>query len=156
MTDQNLPTQSTLEVSLISLLDRTLMIPTSAIVEVVPISMPQVVAKMPRWFLGFLPWQGLRIPFISFEAACGAPFRIHAESNIVVLKTASAALHNNFFALLIQNTPASCTINRDSLLDVVGELTAFESANIRLDNIIATIPNMIAIEQLMINSKVLM
>jgi len=155
MTDQSSLTQTTLEVSLISLLDRALIIPSSAIVEVVPISMPQVVTKMPRWFLGYLPWLGLRIPFISFEAVCGEPFRIHTESNIVVLKTVTDSLNSKFFAMLIQNTPVNCTINRDSLLDVVGDLTTFEVANVRLDNIITKIPNMVTLEQFMIKAGAL-
>lgn len=156
MTDQNL-TKKVLEVSLITLLDRTLILPAAAIIETVPISMPQVVAKMPRWFLGFLPWQGLRIPFISFEALSGSTFRINSSSNIAVLKTTSPSLNSKFLAVLIQKTPLNCKVTEDSLIDVVGELSAFELGTIRIEDnsIIAKIPNISALEQFMIKAGAL-
>lgn len=154
MTDQA-SQKNSIEASLISLADRMLILPTEAIVEVVALSMPQVVAKMPRWFLGFLPWQGLRIPFISFEAVCGSSFRVHTNSNILVLKTTTDSLQNKFFAILIQDTPANCTITNDVIIDVVGELSRYELETIRINEYIVKIPNIPALEKLMIDAGVL-
>lgn len=155
MTDQDLSEETTLDVSLISLCDRTLILPSSALVETVALSMPQVVTKMPRWFLGFLPWQGLRLPFISFESMTDGPFKIDINSNIIVLKTTTLSLQNKFFAMLIQNIPMNCRIHNDSLLDVVGELSSYELATVRLDEMIAKIPNMSIVENTMIKAGVL-
>lgn len=156
MTNQTLPpNQASLEISLLSLVNRALILPSSAIVEVVSLAMPQVVAKMPRWFLGYLPWRGLKIPFISFEAVCETSFKIHAESNIVILKTITASLNQKFFAMLIQNTPVKFTIHSNTLEDVVGDLAPYEIANVRLNNILAKIPNSSALEHLMIEQGVL-
>lgn len=155
MADQNLPNQTSLDIALLTLIDRTLIFPSSAIVEVVSLSMPQVVAKMPRWFLGYLPWQGLKIPFISFEAICESSFRIHAESHIAILKTITPSINQKFLAILIQNTPLQSNINPNSLEDVVADLSPYELANVRFNNILAKIPNMQALEHLMIETGVL-
>ncbi|UYZ84628.1 chemotaxis protein CheW [Entomomonas sp. E2T0] len=155
MTEQKSAKKTSLEASLISLLDRTLILPSTAVVEVVSISMPQVVAKMPRWFLGFLPWQGLRIPFISFEAICGSTFKINASSNILILKTTTESLQSKFFAILIQNTPINCTVTAEAIMDVVGELSRYELETIRINDHIAKIPNIPALEKLLIDTGVL-
>lgn len=155
MTEPTSTVKTSLEASLISLLDRTLILPTTAVVEVVPISMPQVVTKMPRWFLGFLPWQALRIPFISFEAVCGSGFRISANSNILILKTTTKSLQSKFIALLIQDTPINCTVTDEAIMDVVGELSSYELDTIRINDHVAKIPNIPALEKLLIDTGVL-
>lgn len=155
MTEQTSAKNTSLEASLIGLLDRTLILPSTSVVEVVSISMPQVVTKMPRWFLGFLPWQGLRIPFISFEAICGSTFKINASSNILILKTTTKSLQSKFLAILIQNTPINCTVTEEAIMDVVGELSSYELETVRINDYIAKIPNIPALEKLLIETGVL-
>lgn len=144
-----------LDVSLINLIDCKLVLPTSAIVEVVPVTVPQVVGKMPRWFLGFLPWEGLRIPFISFEAINGEGFKINNTSNVLILKTATSILQCKFIALLIQDVPMSCDITENSIVGVVGDLSKYELENIRINDFVAKVPDMLAIEKLLVNTGVL-
>lgn len=148
-----------LTISVISLLDRKLIFPTSAVIDTSKLIMPQLVAKMPTWFLGYLPWQGLRIPFISFEAASESHFKINGLSRIVVLKTITPRLTDKFFALLIQKIPQTLTIHRDNLRDVVAELAPFELDTIRIKqadiDIIGKIPDILALEHLMSKTGVL-
>lgn len=143
------------EASLISLTDRKLLLPSSAIVAVQEIAMPQVMAKMPKWFLGFLPWQKLRIPFISFEAVGGAGFKINTNSNILILKTTTTSLQSHFYAMLIQDLPLVCTITKQSIVDVVGDLTKYELENVKINEFTAKIPNIPELERLLIETGVL-
>ncbi|AWM79114.1 hypothetical protein DKL61_01360 [Gammaproteobacteria bacterium ESL0073] len=155
MIEQDSIKKTALDVSLITLVDRTLAIPSSAIVEVIHVTVPQVVGKMPRWFLGFLPWQGLRIPFISFEGICGAGFKINNTSNILILKTITPTLQCKFIALLIQDVPMARPITEDMVIDVVGDLSKYELENIKINEFVAKIPDMPAIERLLVQTAVL-
>ena len=147
--------EASVDASLINLIDRKLLLPSSAIVAVQDISMPQVMAKMPKWFLGFLPWQKLRIPFISFEAVCGASYKINVNSHILILKTTTVSLQSHFYAMLIQDLPLVCTITKQSVVDVVGELTKYELENVKINEFTAKIPNIPELEKLLIDTGVL-
>lgn len=151
----NTTKETSVEASLINLIDRKLLLPSSAIVAVEKISMPQVMAKMPKWFLGFLPWQKLRIPFISFEAVCGAGYKINANSNILILKTTTASLQSHFYAMLIQDIPLVCNIAAENIVDVVGDLTAYELENVKINEYTAKIPNTPKLEKLLMDTGVL-
>lgn len=155
MIEQESIQKTVLDMSLVTLVDRTLAIPSSAIIEVVNITVPQVVGKMPRWFLGFLPWQGLRVPFISFEGVCGSGFKINNTSNILILKTIMPTLQCKFIALLIQDVPMTCSITEDMVIDVVGDLSKYELENIKINEFVAKIPDMPALEKLLVKTGVL-
>lgn len=147
--------EPSVEAILIHLIDRKLLLPSSAVVEVQNIIMPQVMAKMPKWFLGFLPWQKIRIPFISFEAVCGSSFKININSRILILKTTTPSLQNHFYAMLVQDLPLVCTITKNSLEDVVGDLAKYELENVKINEYIAKIPNIPELEKLLIDTGVL-
>lgn len=155
MIEQEPIEKTTLEVSLINLIDRKIALPSSAIVEVVPVSVPQVVGKMPRWFLGFLPWEGLRIPFISFEAVCGSGFKINNTSNILILRVATQSLQCQFISLLIQDVPMIFDITEDMVIDVVGDLSKYELENIKINEFVAKVPDILALEKLLVQTGVL-
>ena len=109
---------------LVPLAGSRLILPRAAVVEVMCYNPPKErPAGVPAWFLGWIQWQGNRVPLISFEAACGQPLpEFKNRTRIAVVQAILGLLDPPAFALATQGYPYLLRVNRHVLkLDDSGE-----------------------------------
>lgn len=112
-----MPAYVTLKTQLIPVAGLTLLLPNTAVAELVPYEGPKGDGSLPDWVLGTLEWRGKHIPVISFEAAIGReqlPTGRHCR--LVIFNTTQ---HNStlpFFAALTQGIPQLRSLKEEELV----------------------------------------
>jgi chemosensory pili system protein ChpC len=129
----------------------TLILPNTAVAEIVKYADPETVDNAPDWMLGMIAWRGLKIPLISFESAIGQAKPDFSYNNrIAVLNTLDNSKTLQFFALVTQGIPRLIVVDKDNITTVaVEEEHDFIMANVMVNNINALIPNVDAIEKML-------
>lgn len=93
-----------------SIEDVAILLPSSAVAEVVDYTQPilEVAEAQPDWFLGQLDWRGLKIPLISLEALnhdVQVNSLANAQAKIVVVHFSQCGHENPYWAFVSGNTP---------------------------------------------------
>jgi len=129
-----------------------LVLPRAAIVEVMGFNKPKERPEdAPDWLMGWIPWQGARIPLVSFEAASGQPLpEFKNRTRIAVVQAIGGVLDPPAFALATQGYPYLLRVNRRVLrLDDSGEeLPSQMLARVRMANERPGIPDLEALERM--------
>ncbi len=92
------------------------LLPNSAVAELVPYVSPTPVAGAPDWFLGVAEWRERRIPVVSFEAATGG--RVAAatpDSRLLVLNTLQGNPKLPYIAIVTQAIPRLQVLRESSV-----------------------------------------
>jgi len=139
--------RSSLTGLLLPLSDRSLVLPNVAVAELIGYQHCAPAPDQPAWLLGWIDWRGLRLPLLSFEAACGGQTQVGERARIVVLN-ALGGTSRSFFALLVQGIPRSCKL--DSQLNYVDvPLGELELAAVQVGEQVARVPDLVALEKLL-------
>jgi chemosensory pili system protein ChpC len=97
---------------MIPLENDSLLLPNTAVAEVVAYHAPEPMRDAPEWFLGWLPWRELRVPVISFESAIGGRSCPPASSSrIAVVNTLNGNRRVPYIGVLSQGIPQLRMIN---------------------------------------------
>lgn len=108
----------------IALDGKTLLLPSSMVAEVVLFSPlePRLV-NAPAWLMGFLPWRGMRLPVMSYDAFLNADYSTVASSGnrIVVIKTLDPTLGFDFYGLLSSRMPRLTSVEPEEIQAVAAE-----------------------------------
>lgn len=125
-----------------------LLVPRSALCEVVPYSDPVQVNGVPEWLLGTLRWSGHTVPVVSFESMNGAPLpTVGTRTRIAVLTGLARVLDPPCIALLVQDHPLPVRPGEDSLAAQAGEFPETVQAGVTLDGEPVLIPDLAFIER---------
>jgi chemosensory pili system protein ChpC len=104
--------QDRLTVLQLPLSDRRLLVPNTALAELVLSRTLQPIEGAPSWLLGSLIWRGLSLPLICFEgASSGLHVPLERHSRIAVLNSLSADSQRRFIAVLLQGIPHSLKVD---------------------------------------------
>jgi len=137
---------------LIVLEDMRLVLPNTAIAEVIAYTPPEPVGDMPDWFLGYTVWRGQRIPIMSFEAMRGfAGAKPGRRSRIIVINTITGDDERSFYGFVAAAIPRLMALDATSLVDD-GDQNNIDSLVMRqvfVDNQIAFIPDQHKIEEML-------
>jgi len=100
-------TSTHLRTQLIPLAHHRLLLPNTAVAEVVPYSSHQAPPEdAPNWFLGMLNWRGQEIPLISLDILLGEPApAIDKQTRCVVFNTLTSNQTLPFFTTLSRGIP---------------------------------------------------
>jgi chemosensory pili system protein ChpC len=142
-------TPETLTGLLLSLTDRTLLLPNAAIAELVPYRPVARLANQPDWCLGQVGWRDLRLPLLSFEAASGASFqfdRNNTGARVAIINALGGREHVRFLAILVQGIPRSMRVTAE-LQSADAPLAPLELAAVQHQGGVAKIPDLIALEE---------
>ncbi len=141
-------TASQLTGLLLTLSDRLLVLPNTAVAELVAYRHVQAAeGSSPRWLLGQISWRDLNLPLLSFESASNDAAVITERARVVIINAIGGRPKFRFFALLIQGIPRSVRIEADLLSEQAETLLPLELDAVRIDGEIAKIPDFIALEQ---------
>jgi len=101
---------------LIPLRQLRLIVPRTVVAEVVRYAAPQTQASAPGWMRGFMSWNALRVPVISFEELCGrTPGEPGGRTRIAILNAMSGRLDSGYYGLLTEGFPQLVRVNREVL-----------------------------------------
>ena len=114
---QEKPSPSEVYGHLISIEDDLLILPKSAVIEVVGLEAVNVQTAGPAWLLGTANWRGKRLPVISLEAMAGASVPARSRrSRAVVINGFGMSLDSGLFMLLAQGYPHLTALNAAALV----------------------------------------
>ncbi|MBV2134092.1 chemotaxis protein CheW [Pseudomonas sp. MAP12] len=141
-------TPQTLSSLLLPLTDRTLLVPSVALAELINQRPAEPRIGVPDWYLGDIIWRDLRLPLLSFEtASSGTPPAAPAPgARIAVINALGGRPHLKFFALLVQGIPRPHKLDA-SLAPAGAPLAALELDSAQVEGGVARIPDLVGLEQ---------
>ena len=134
---------------LIALEALRLVLPNTAIAEVIAYSEPDLPDNMPEWFLGYTSWRGYQIPVISFEKMINQvgskPTR---RSRIIVLNSISADVNTPFYGMLSTGIPSLMTVDDKAITDapLIGDTDSLILRQVIVHKHAAIIPDQYELE----------
>lgn len=126
-----------------------LVLPNTAIAEVVAYSELHLPDNMPEWFLGFSSWRGYQIPVISFEQMINqAGSKPDKRSRIIILNSISADTNTPFYGMLSTGIPSLMTVDENSIQDApkIGETDSLILRQVVVNKHAAIIPDQYELE----------
>ncbi|MFJ4143436.1 chemotaxis protein CheW [Pseudomonas sp. NPDC089734] len=136
---------------ILPLSDRFLLLPNVAVAELIDYQDCTADPDLPEWYLGSIEWRELRLPLVSFEAACGGRPRVGGRARIVVLNALGGRNDVRFIALLTQGIPRSFKVDSQlSYVDV--PLAELELAAVQIGESVARIPDLVGLEQYVVDA----
>jgi chemosensory pili system protein ChpC len=98
---------------LIPLRQLRLIVPRTCVAEVVRNVTPEQPWASPSWFRGFVPWNNLRVPIISFEELCGRqPAESGGRTRIAIFNGLTGKLDSGYYGCLTEGFPQLVRVNR--------------------------------------------
>jgi len=134
-----------------------LLLPNTAIAEVIPYTQPEAEDKMPGWLLGYVPWRGYRLPVVSFELLIDqAPSKPTRRSRIIVLNSINGDPDRPFYGMLSTGIPRLMSVDATNIEDapIIGETDALMMRQVIVDKLAAVIPDQYELEARMKNKKI--
>ena len=132
---------------LLTLSDRLLLVPNTAVAELVAYRNVQPAENSPNWLLGQIAWRDLSLPLLALEAVENDTPVDLDSARVVIINAIGGRPKVRFFALLIKGIPRSVRID-DSLQRLSDEpLQALELDAVSIDGEVAKIPDLAGLEQ---------
>ena len=99
---------------LVPLHQNRLIVPRTCVAEVVRYALPDGDSADSDWFRGFVSWNQLQVPVISFEALAGLPVALPGgRTRIAIFQCLTDALATGFFGVMTEGFPQIVRVNRD-------------------------------------------
>jgi len=122
-----------------------LLLPNSAVAEILAYTQPEPFRKAPNWLLGELAWHGWQVPIICFEQVVNRKSRssVTPKSRILIIKTLGESTQVNYIGLLIQGLPTLKTVTAETLTETqTDELPDALFSKVTIDELEAVIPEL--------------
>lgn len=129
--------------------ENVLMLPNSALVEIVPVRNIINVANKPRWMLGYLDWRGNSVPLVAFETMDGVrmPSLANADVRAAVVYAIGDDKKIPFMAFLVQGVPQVVNVTADEIeVDAVSVTHPAVSQKILLKGTQVSVVEMLKLE----------
>ncbi|WP_455219356.1 chemotaxis protein CheW [Kaarinaea lacus] len=142
---------------LIALEALRLVLPNTAIAEVIAYSDLELPENMPDWFLGFASWRGYQIPVVSFEKMINQvgskPTR---RSRVIILNSITADVSTPFYGMLSTGIPSLMTVDEKNITDapLIGETDSLILRQVIVNKHAAIIPDQYELEARLKKAKV--
>lgn len=134
--------------------DATLLVPNTAVAEIVHYTKPQRGDDAPPWMLGTMEWRGLRIPVLSFELATGGDGpEPGAGHRIAIFNAVNSGDQLRFFGIVIRGNPRLVNIGHDEIRKS-GERAPgkLQLQSVSVKDTSAIIPDLAELERLLRNA----
>ena len=105
-----------------ALTDGHVLLPNSAVAEVLEFTSPNPIKKTPAWLLGELDWQGWQVPVICYEYLISdtKSNALTSKARILIIKTLGESTQVNYIGLIIQGLPKLTKVTADTLVEQQG------------------------------------
>jgi len=127
-----------------------LILPNTAVAEIINYRDPTPVDNSPEWLLGTMEWRGTRIPLMSLESAMGKSMPvISSQNHIAILNSISDDDTINFYALVTGSLPRLVNLDEKAITAAAND----DKEDLVLSNVLvnkkaAIIPDLDAIENM--------
>ena len=93
--------------------------PNSAVAEVLTYITPEPFKQSPPWLLGEIAWHGWQVPVISYEKLIkdNAAPNVTSKARILVIKTLGESTQVNYIGLVIQGLPKLKKVTPTTLIE---------------------------------------
>lgn len=121
------------------------LLPNSAVAEVLEFTAPEPFKEGPAWLLGELAWHGWQVPVISYQRLIDskAGDAVTPKARILIIKTLGESTQVNYIGLVIQGLPRLKKIKADTLVEQQTEkLPKALFSKVSVDDLPALIPEM--------------
>lgn len=133
---------------MVPLTERTLLIPTVTIAEMVPYRTPVAIENAPDWLLGFIEWRNQKVPLLSFEVLNGeAKAEVTSRSQLAVFNNTGVSDEVPFVAIPTAGIPKLARVAHDDLGEELEVVSNFERVRADMNGETIVIPNVTALEQ---------
>lgn len=106
-----------LKCTILTLRSENVMVPNGAMVEIISAKDTSNMDEAPNWYLGKMPWRGVDLPLVSFEAAGGIEAKkININTQIAVLYAVSKEAKYPYLGLVISGVPHVSNFTRDQII----------------------------------------
>ena len=103
---------------LIPLHKETMLLPNTAVAEVIAYSDPEAIPDAPDWLQGWLSWRDRKVPLISVEVASGRKMPSDfLGQRIAVLNTLNSNPRVPYIAIMIQDIPKLHLVQPDTVTE---------------------------------------
>jgi chemosensory pili system protein ChpC len=135
-----------------------LVLPNTAIAEVISYQKPEPVADSPAWLLGTISWRGIEtMPVIAFETASTEALVTPGKSSrIIVLNTLNEHSELHFYGILAQGIPRLISLDDSTIHDapeIEGQSHDCVLRHTIIDSQQVIIPDQKALEQNLLQLK---
>jgi chemosensory pili system protein ChpC len=120
-------------------------IPNSAVAEVLNYISPEPFKQSPPWLLGEIAWHGWQVPVISYEKLIkdNAAPSVTSKARILVIKTLGESTQVNYIGLVIQGLPRLKKVSASTLIEnQIDELPDTAFSKVTIDDLQAVIPEL--------------
>jgi chemosensory pili system protein ChpC len=99
------------------------LLPNSAVAEVLEYTRPEPLKQAPSWLLGELAWHGWQVPVICYEKLLekSNANAVTTKTRILIIKTLGESTQVNYIGLLIQGLPMLKKVSTESLVEIQTE-----------------------------------
>ncbi len=127
------------------LTDSYVMLPNSAVGEILTFTSPEPFKKGPPWLLGEMAWRGWQVPVINYERLLdpGSVTTLTAKTRILIIKTLGESTQVNYIGLVIQGLPRLKKVSESTLVEEqIDELPDTVFSKVAIDGLQAVIPEL--------------
>ena len=120
------------------------MLPNSAVGEILEYTSPEPFKQGPAWLLGEIAWHGWQVPVINYERLLkGTTTKVSSKSRILIIKTLGESTQVNYIGLLIQGLPRLKKARAETLIETqVEKLPDTVFSEVAIDGLKAIIPDL--------------
>ena len=120
------------------------MLPNSAVGEILEFTSPEPFKQGPTWLLGEIAWHGWQVPVINYEGMLkGSSIKITSKSRILIVKTLGESTQVNYIGLVIQGLPRLKKARAETLIETqVEKLPDAVFSEVAIDGLKAIIPDL--------------
>jgi len=101
----------------------TLLLPTSAMAEVIDFVQPAPMEQSPGWLLGQVEWESRQVPVFSFSDLINGTDvnNVPSKSKIMILKSLSKSARVPYLGMLLADLPRPVAITKSNLVETGDE-----------------------------------
>lgn len=121
------------------------LLPNSAVGEILNFTSPEPFKQGPAWLLGEIAWHGWQVPVVNYERLIkdNGITTITSKSRILIVKTLGESTQVNYIGLLIQGLPRLKKVSAETLQETeTEELPETVFSKVSIDNLQAFIPEL--------------
>lgn len=121
------------------------LLPSSAVAEVLEFTRPEPFKQSPPWLLGELAWRDWQVPVICYEQLINESdgYTVTPKSRILIIKTLGESTQVNYIGLVIQGLPKLKKVSADTLLETqTDKLPQTLFSKVSIDDLQALIPEL--------------
>ncbi len=103
--------------------DAQLLLPNSAVAEIIGYMQPEAQNQEGDWFVGFISWRGVMVPVISIEKLCQRSYSEPGpRSRIAIIYNPDGEDNLPYLGIILKDIPRAYLAEKDRLIETVVEV----------------------------------